>query len=201
MQLLIATHNLGKVREYAHLLADLPLTLVSLSEVAVAWDIEETGETFEANAQLKAEGYCQATGLLTLADDSGLEVAALHGAPGVYSARYAGKGASDADRYTLLLSHMADVPDDQRQARFRCVIAIAQPNQATQFIEGTCEGTIAHAPCGVNGFGFDPVFLLPARNQTMAELSHDEKNRLSHRGQAARKAADVLRWMLNTSEQ
>jgi XTP/dITP diphosphohydrolase len=196
MQLLIATHNTGKVREYAQLMADLPLTLLSLSDIGIAWNIAETGETFEANAQLKAEGYCRATGLLTLADDSGLEVDALQGAPGVYSARFAGEGASDAARYQLLLERMRAVPDDQRQARFRCVIAIAHPNQPTQYVIGVCEGFIAHEPRGVNGFGFDPVFWLPQHNQTMAELSPDEKNRLSHRGQAALRAAAVLRRML-----
>lgn len=192
MQLLMATHNQGKVRELARLLADLPLQLVSLDDVGVDWEVEETGETFEANARLKAEGYSRATQLLTLADDSGLEVDVLDGAPGVYSARYGGQ-PTDVDRYRLVLSQLATVPDERRQARFRCVVAIAAPQQATQFAQGVVEGLIAHAPRGANGFGYDPIFWLPERGLTMAELSHDEKNQISHRGQAVRRAIDILR--------
>ncbi len=192
MRLLVATQNRGKVREYEELLTGLGLELCSLADVGLHAPVEETGQTFAENARLKAETYGSASGLLTLADDSGLEVDALGGAPGVYSARYAGEGASDADRYTKLLSALAGVPREQRAARFRCVIALAWPAGGVDLFEGQCEGIIAFEPRGTNGFGFDPVFYMPEFGQTMAELPMDVKNRVSHRARAAARLRDRL---------
>ena len=185
MRLLIATNNLGKVREYAELLAGPGFELCRLADVGLDSEIEETGETFTENACLKARVYGQASGLLTLADDSGLEVDALNGAPGVYSARYAGPGASDGDRIRKLLAALDGVPWEKRKADFRCVIALAWPHGCLETFEGRCEGLIAFEPKGTNGFGFDPVFYMPEHNCTMAELPMDVKNHISHRGRAA----------------
>ena len=270
-KLLIATHNPGKVREYCALLGDVPFDLVSLSDAGINEAVDETGTTFEDNARLKAQAYAAASGLTTLADDSGLEVDALGGQPGVRSARYgedasAEKGSlnlSDQDRVTLLLRNLDRVPWDRRTARFRCVIAVANPhtpkqseahtpchseahtpchseahtpchseahtpchseahtpchseersdeesktpipqpnttaqdkNPASQltFLEGTVEGVIQYEPMGNNGFGYDPVFYLPSYGLTMAQLTMEEKNRISHRAQAAQKAVALLR--------
>ena len=155
--------------------------------------MEETGSTFEENAIIKAQAYSRLTGLLTLADDSGLEVDALGGDPGVYSARYGGEGLTDEDRVELLLHNMRGVPWNLRSARFRCVIAIAPLEGEAVTVEGTVEGIIQYEPMGDGGFGYDPVFLLPQKGLTTSQLPLDEKNSLSHRGQAARKAADLLR--------
>ncbi len=187
-KLLIATHNAGKIREYQTLLADLPLEVISLAEAGVDWDVEETGRTFTENAILKASTYARATDLWTWADDSGLEVDALNGAPGVYSARYAGSGASDRDRYLKLIRELQALGSVDRSARFRCVVAICLPNGETLTTEGAVEGRIIDAPRGSHGFGYDPVFLLPGEGVTMAELDQEAKNRISHRGQAARAA-------------
>ena len=188
-KLLIATRNKGKMRELRELLGDVPFEIVSLDDLGIEGEIEETGETFEENAALKAEGYGALSGLITLADDSGLEVDALGGAPGVRSARYAGAEASDADRVALLLRNLANTGADDRSARFRCVIAIFVPGQTTRLRSGVCEGVIAAAPRGANGFGYDPVFEFPELGMTMAELSAERKNAVSHRARAARKAA------------
>ena len=192
-KLLIATHNEGKVREFYHLLGDVPLSLTSLKELGISDDVEETGSTFEENAIIKAQAYSRLAGLLTLADDSGLEVDALGGDPGVYSARYGGEGLTDEDRVELLLHNMRGVPWNLRSARFRCVIAIAPSEGEAVTVEGTVEGIIQYEPMGDGGFGYDPVFLLPQKGLTTSQLPLDEKNSLSHRGQAARKAADLLR--------
>jgi|YNPNPStandDraft_1061719.scaffolds.fasta_scaffold32904_2 XTP/dITP diphosphohydrolase len=184
MKILIATHNRGKLREYAALLAGLPIEWVTLDDVGVSTEVEETGSTFEQNALLKAEAYARLSGLPTLADDSGLEVDALGGAPGVQSARYAGSDASDADRYRLLLERMKNVPDAQRSARFRCVVALYIPGGEVYTAEGICEGRITHAPRGTYGFGYDPVFFVNECGVTMAELAPEIKNRISHRARA-----------------
>jgi len=194
--LLVATTNAGKVREYRELLADLPLEVVSLDQLGLRLDVEETGETYAANAGLKAVASAALAKVLTWADDSGLEVDALGGEPGVRSARYAGPGATDADRYRKLLNALAGVPWHDRTARFRCFVALATPEGVVQTASGTCEGVIAFGPAGENGFGFDPVFYLPELEATMAQLPAEEKNRISHRGRAARAAADLLRQML-----
>ncbi len=183
--LLVATHNKGKLREYRELLRDLPVRLVYLDEVGIHEDVPETGSTFEENAVQKATAYARLSGLPTLADDSGLEVDALGGAPGVHSKRYAGPNASDEDRIRKLLAELDGVPPEQRTARFRCVIAVATPEGEVITAHGTVEGVIAEAPRGHHGFGYDPVFYLPDRGCTMAELPPEEKNRISHRARAA----------------
>lgn len=192
MKLLVATHNRGKLSEYRELLDDLPYELLTLDDVGIRDDIEETGATFAENARLKALEYARQSGILTLADDSGLEVDALGGEPGVRSKRYAGDGVSDADRNKFLLDKLRAVPRGQRNARFRCVIVIASPRGETWQAEGTCEGKINFEPRGMNGFGYDPLFYLPERGATMAELPNAEKNRVSHRARAAAGARRVL---------
>ena len=190
-KLLIATHNQGKLKELSSLLEGVPFELVSLSDVGIEHDVDETGATLEENASLKAETYAQLSGLPTLADDSGLEVDALGGEPGVRSARYAGEDATDEDRIALLLSNLSDKPQPWN-ARFRCVVAVVWPNKPVELYPGECPGEIITEPRGSNGFGYDPVFLIQQEGKTMAELSSDEKNRLSHRSAAARKAGDAL---------
>ena len=191
-RLLVATRNQGKLRELADLLADVPFELVSLADVGIDVDVEETGVTFEDNAVLKAETYRDLSGMLTLADDSGLEVDALGGEPGVRSARYAGPGATDADRVQLLLENLESTSEPSRSARFRCVIAIASPEGGTQLFSGSCQGRIVSEPRGENGFGYDPVFLFPDLGLTMAELTSEQKNAVSHRALAVSKAASAL---------
>ena len=191
-RLLVASHNEGKVREFGQMLGDLPFTLTSLKALGVQDEVEETGDTFQENACIKAQAYSRLTGLLTLADDSGLEVDALAGAPGVHSARYGGPGLNDAQRVELLLHNLRDVPWDLRTARFRCVIALASPEGDTATVEGTMEGIIQYGQEGSGGFGYDPVFYLPSLERTTAQLPMARKNALSHRGQAARKAMALL---------
>lgn len=195
-KLLVATHNPGKAREYAQLLADLPLAVTWLDNVGVTEAVEETGTTFTENALLKARHYAAITGLLTWADDSGLEVAALGGRPGVYSARYGGPGLSDRQRYGVLLDALAGVPETQRAARFRCVVALAHPDGRTWTTEGAVEGRILTAPRGDNGFGYDPVFYVPDYAAAMAELPEVVKNQISHRAIAAAHARRVLAALL-----
>jgi len=196
-KLLVATRNAGKAREYRELLAGLPVGVTWLDAEGIALDVEETGATFAENAILKALTYAGASGLWTWADDSGLEVDALGGAPGVLSARYAGPGASDADRYRKLLNQLAGVPWDERTARFRCTVALAGPEGDVRTADGVCEGLIAFGPAGNNGFGYDPVFYLPELGRTMAQLEPEEKHAISHRGRAARSAALLLNEMLS----
>ena len=191
-ELLIATNNPGKLGEYTRLLAGCGFSLVTPAQKGIDIEVAETGSTFTDNATLKAMALSAASGLLTLADDSGLEVDALGGAPGVLSARYGGDKASDAERIDLLLKNLKGVPLEKRTARFKCVIAIARPGGELQLAEGAVEGLIAFAPRGGQGFGYDPVFLLPESGKTMAELSPEEKNRVSHRAQAAAKACEYL---------
>jgi len=200
MKLLIATRNQGKLREYRALLADLELELIGLDEAGITLQVEETGTTFEENATLKARAYARASGLLTLADDSGLEVDALGGEPGIYSARYDGQGGSDSDRCWLLLQRLKGVPDGERGARFRCVIAIATPEGKVYTSEGTCEGRIAFHPQGTYGFGYDPVFFVPQYGRTMAQLPPELKNCISHRARAAHGARKILRHLLDNLE-
>ena len=193
MKLLIATHNPGKKREYAELLQGLNVELITLDDLGIDEAVEEDGESYAENALLKAQFYAAAEGVLTLADDSGLEVDALGGAPGVLTARYAGEGATDEQRYSLLLRQLREVPDERRTARFRCVIALAWPDGPTEVTQGTCEGRITHKPRGKHGFGYDPVFYVPKYGCTMAELPPEIKNRISHRARAAAAAREILR--------
>lgn len=192
MRLLIATHNRGKLIEYQELLAGLPVELVTLDDVGIHEDVEENGTTFVENARIKALAYARQSDLMTLADDSGLEVDALGGEPGVYSKRYAGEHANDADRITFLLYKLRDVPVEARSARFRCAIAIASPRGELWETSGTCEGDILFEPRGSSGFGYDPIFYFPRRGKTMAELPPAEKNKISHRARAAERAYKIL---------
>ena len=191
-KILLATNNKAKVREYARLLQGIPYQVVSLEDVNISEQVEETGTSFEENAILKAKRYAELSGLTTIADDSGLEVDALCGEPGVRSARYAGKGASDKERIDFLLNKIVDVPWEKRHAQFRCVIAIAFPDGKVQICQGQCRGILTFKPLGDKGFGYDPIFYLPDLHKTMAELSMSEKNAISHRGKAAEEARKAL---------
>ena len=191
--LLLATTNLHKIDEYKAIFSTIPFQLLSLRDVQIETDIEETGATFAENAELKALAYAKISGLLSLADDSGLEIDALGGAPGIYSARFAGKRASYEERFRLILEQLKDVPMEQRTARFRCAITIAEPSGYYRTVEGVIEGIIADSPRGENGFGYDPIFLVPELSMTTAELSPEQKNGISHRGRAAQLAITLLR--------
>jgi len=192
-KLLLATNNKGKVHEYRSLLKSLPSELVTPAEQGITTTVSEVGESLEENARLKATVFAAESRLPALADDSGLEVDALGGEPGRLSARYAGEGASDIDRVNYLLLRLKGVPWEKRSARFRCVIAIATPDGEAELCSGECRGIIAFEPRGEHGFGYDPIFYLPELNKTMAELPLEVKNRVSHRGRAARKAYRVLK--------
>ena len=194
VRLLIATTNPGKVREYQTLLQGLDLQLVGLSEVGITTEVEETGATYAENAELKAQAYASMSGLLTLADDSGLEVGMLNGRPGVRSARYAG---DSAQRIEKLLGELHHVPDEQRVACFQCAIALAWPDGRVETVTGACDGRIAHEPRGTNGFGYDPVFFIPEHQATLAELPEYFKNTVSHRARAAQKARLILEQILS----
>lgn len=191
-KLLLATNNQAKVSEYRRLLRNLPYRLITLAEQGITTIVDEVGESFEENARLKATILAAESQLLTLADDSGLEVDALGGEPGRLSARYAGENASDEDRVSYLLLRLEGVPWEKRSARFRCVIAIATPDGKVEFCSGQCPGFITFEPRGEQGFGYDPVFYLPELDKTMAELAPEIKNRISHRGLAVRKVPPLL---------
>jgi len=195
-KLLLGTNNQAKVREYRSLLSDLDYELVTLAEQGISISVEEVGESLEENARLKATVTARESRLLTLADDSGLEVDALGGEPGRLSARYAGENATDRERIEYLLQRLDGVPRKKRMARFRCVIALATPDGKVELCSGECPGFIAFEPRGEQGFGYDPIFYLPDLDKTMAELPLEQKNKISHRGQAAIKAAQVLRNMV-----
>jgi XTP/dITP diphosphohydrolase len=193
-ELLVATHNAGKIRELSRMLADLPLRLRRLSEWPDIPEAEETGSTFAENAVLKAVHYSSRAGRLTLSDDSGLEVAALGGAPGVHSARYCGPSATYGERMARLLSEVEAAGGEERAARFVCVIALADPSTGElKTFEGVCEGRLAHAPRGTGGFGYDPVFIPEGHRQTFGELPDEVKQELSHRARAFRRARAFLR--------
>ena len=192
-RLLIATHSHDKLGELASLLGGVPHRCVSLGDLGIREEVPETGSTLAENAAIKAAGYARLSGMLTLADDTGLEVDALGGEPGVRSARYA--PGSSQDRIDLLLRNLEGVHPADMGARFRCVIAIVSPGGTPDFHEGVCEGRIVREQRGEGGFGYDPIFFVPALGRTMAELTAEEKNRVSHRGIAARKAASALMTM------
>ena len=192
--LLIATRNCGKLKEIKKLLEDLPFKIVDLSQYPSIETVEESGDTFADNASLKASAYAYQAGVLTLADDSGLMVDALEGAPGVHSARYAGERASDSERTEKLLQALADVPQSQRGARFVSVIAISQNDgKIVNVSVGECKGQIANEPRGNGGFGYDPIFIPESSTLTFGQLEAAEKNRISHRARALSKAAAFLR--------
>jgi XTP/dITP diphosphohydrolase len=195
-QLLIATENQGKIREFQELLTDLGIELVTPRQLGINLNVVEDGSTYEENAGKKARAYAAASGLISLADDSGLEVEALDGAPGLYSARYSPQpGATDADRRAFLLKNLRGKPRPWL-AHFHATIAIAAPGSKLRFAEGNCHGEIIPEERGSGGFGYDPIFLLPATGRTMAELPMDEKNRLSHRALAVQNAIPILRKIL-----
>ena len=180
--IVVATGNQGKIKEFKRILPSFEFT--TMKEVGYNKDIEENGQTFEENALIKARTVCIATGKTAIADDSGLTVDALDGAPGIYSARYAGEGATDTMLMDKLLAELSDVPKEQRTAAFVCVIAYVTPEGEERTFRGECRGEISFAPKGNNGFGYDPVFLYPSTGRTFGEMSAEEKNKISHRAKA-----------------
>lgn len=193
MKILIATNNPHKIEEFKEIFAGIPLEITFPRAEGLDLEPEETGTTFEENAIIKATAFAQVSGLLTIADDSGLEVDALNSEPGVYSARY-GDTPKDAhrQRYELVLQKMAAVPDEKRTARFRCAMAIVLPEMVVDVVHGTVEGVINREAVGDGGFGYDPIFFVPEFGSTLAELSSAEKHAISHRGRAARAAVPIL---------
>ncbi|MCS7286484.1 MAG: RdgB/HAM1 family non-canonical purine NTP pyrophosphatase [Anaerolineae bacterium] len=190
-KLLIATNNRGKLLEYLELLKGVPFELTWPEKEGITLEVEESASSYHENASLKALTWAKVTGFMAMADDSGLEVDALGGAPGPLSARYGGL-KSDREKYELLLREIANVPWEKRTARFRCVIALAFPDGRLYTFEGIKEGYIALKPEGEHGFGYDPIFFIPELGKTMAQLPLEEKNRISHRAQAARQLRDFL---------
>lgn len=190
--LLLATTNEGKLKEFRKIFRDLPFELLSLRDVHIDLDVEETGTTFAENAILKAQTYARLADMLALADDSGLEIDALGGAPGIYSARFAGRETPYSERFRLILERLQPVPPTEWTARFRCAIALAEPADYTRVVEGAIEGVITDNPRGENGFGYDPLFFVPEFGQTTAEMDPILKNQISHRGRAAEAARHLL---------
>ncbi len=191
-KLLLATSNPGKIREYRFLLDGLGYQITTLTEKGISKAVVESGSSYEQNARLKALTYAKLSRLTALADDSGLEVDALNGEPGIKSARFAGESASDTDKVNLLLAKLMGTPWEKRTARFKCVIAIASPRGRVELCYGECHGMIALQAKGENGFGYDPIFFFPEMGKTMAELPFEIKNQVSHRAQASQKARQVL---------
>ncbi len=192
MEVIFATRNKGKIREIRHALKGLNLRIYALSDFPDVPEIEEGGDSFTENALKKARFYARYFGKLTIADDSGLEVDSLKGLPGVRSARYAGERASSQENNQKLLREIRSIPISKRGARFRCVIAMKFPEGGEAITEGTCRGRIGFKEKGRKGFGYDPLFILPKNGKTMAELSLEEKNRVSHRGKALRKIRRII---------
>ncbi|WP_084246359.1 XTP/dITP diphosphatase [Planomicrobium okeanokoites] len=191
-EIIIATKNKGKAKDFEQLLEPMGYKVLTLHDVAPHMDVEETGETFEANAILKAEAIAQELQATVIADDSGLEIDALDGEPGVYSARYSGDERNDESNIDKVLQKMVQVPDSEKTARFRCVLALASPGEETILFEGTCEGLITDERKGENGFGYDPIFYVPALDKTMAEMKPSEKASVSHRGNAIRELGKAM---------
>ena len=192
-RLVVATTNAGKLAEFADALAPTGIEVVGLEALGVVDAVEETGKTYEANARLKAEAHSKRTDLPVVADDSGLEVDAMDGAPGVYSARFGSPDLSDVARAKALLKGLVDVPDGKRTARFRCVLAVAQGGRTLATFEGMVEGTILRELRGKEGFGYDPVFFHAGVGKSFGEIPREEKRRHSHRGQAIAKLAEAVR--------
>lgn len=200
MKILLATQNQGKVKELQEMLSDTQIDVLSLRDIENWEDIEETGSTFAENASLKARVAAERTGYIALADDSGLEVDALNGAPGVYSARYAGEPKDDERNNDKLLKALEKVPDEERTARFRCALVIATPDGREYLTEGTVEGRISRMRRGKDGFGYDPLFFMSDFGRTMAELTVIQKNKVSHRAQAFQKAIPFLKELAQKSK-
>lgn len=193
-RLLVATNNAGKIAELREMLRDVPLEILGLGDFDDVIEIEETGDTFDKNARLKAVGYAQQTGVMALADDSGLEVAALSGRPGVLSARYGGVDVPFSKKIDLLLRELGQASDEDRRARFVCSIAIANANGQVVFTaNGICDGRIAQYPIGTQGFGYDPIFIPDGHKLTFGQLSAQEKHKISHRGRAFLQILPFLR--------
>ena len=191
-KIIFATKNAGKAHEFSQMMEKYEVEVLSLLDIGYKGDIEETGITFEENALIKARKIAFAYQTTVIADDSGLAIDALNGEPGVYSARYAGDVRSDDANMDKVLTALKDVPDDERTARFVCALAMVDSDGCETVVRGTCEGKIGHAKRGSGGFGYDPIFYLPQHGKTMAELSKDEKNALSHRGVAFKKLEQLI---------
>jgi XTP/dITP diphosphohydrolase len=192
-KLLLATSNPGKQREFRFLLGASGWEIITPQELRLSLPDEEKETDYTENAIIKAENAARASGLTSLADDSGVEVDALNGVPGVLSARFGGPGLDDRGRLDLMLERLANVPDEERTARYRAVIAVVRPDVETMTFEGICEGVIGREPVGDGGFGYDPIFYIPNKGKTMAELTMEEKNEISHRAVAAKKAVEFLK--------
>lgn len=193
MKLIMATGNVNKVREIRQMLEGTGIEVFSMKDAGIQAEIEENGMSFEENAAIKAETICALAGETVIADDSGLEIDALDGAPGIHSARFMGEDTSYVIKNQAILDQMKEVPEEKRTARFVCAVAIARPGFQTQVFRGTFEGRIAHEAKGENGFGYDPIFYVPEKGCTSAELSPEEKNAMSHRGKAMQMAVESLR--------
>ncbi|QHJ71635.1 XTP/dITP diphosphatase [Planococcus halotolerans] len=191
-EIIIATKNKGKAKDFEELLEPMGYKVLTLHDVAPHLDVEETGETFEENAVLKAETIAQELQATVIADDSGLEIDALNGEPGVYSARYSGEEKNDDSNIDKVLQKLVQVPDDEKTARFRCVLALASPGKETIIFEGAVDGLITDERKGDNGFGYDPIFYVPALEKTMAEMKPSEKAAVSHRGNAIRELGKAM---------
>ena len=191
-EIIFATGNKDKMREIREIMADCDVHIVSMKEAGIRVDIVEDGTTFEENALIKAKAVMKVTGQLTLADDSGLEIDALNGEPGIYSSRYLGEDTSYVKKNSVILERLKDVPEEKRSARFVCAVAAAFPDGQSKVIRGTMEGSIGYEIKGENGFGYDPIFYLPQYGKYSAELTSDEKNAISHRGEALRRIREVL---------
>jgi XTP/dITP diphosphohydrolase len=191
-EVIIATKNPGKAKEFEHIFSSRGIKVRTLLDFPEIPDVDETGSTFEENAILKADAVAQALGKMVIGDDSGLIVDALEGRPGIYSARYAGEPKNDENNTDKVLSELKGLPEEKRSARFYCALAVAIPGQETMTVSGTCEGRILEERRGSNGFGYDPVFYVPEKGLAMAELSSDEKNKISHRANALKKLDVVL---------
>ncbi|MGN2618811.1 XTP/dITP diphosphatase [Bacillus stercoris] len=189
---IIATHNPGKVKEFKEILEPRGYDVKSLAEIGFTEEIEETGHTFEENAIVKAEAVAKAVNKMVIADDSGLSIDNLGGRPGVYSARYAGEQKDDQANIDKVLSELKGIEKEQRTARFRCALAVSIPGEETKTVEGHVEGYIAEEPRGEYGFGYDPIFIVKDKDKTMAELTSDEKNKISHRADALKKLSKLL---------
>lgn len=195
--IILATNNKSKVKEISEMMSGSDITFVSLADAGINVEVEETGTTFEENALLKAREICKLSGKPTISDDSGLEIDALDGAPGIYSSRFMGEDTSYDIKNNALIEKLENVADPDRTARFRCCMALVLPDGREFVTEGAMEGIIAREPKGINGFGYDPILFIPEYNRTSAELSSEEKNNISHRGEALRKMFEVIKKELN----